>query len=262
MIKRLKWNVLYGDDDDGQQSDESDSSTGIGGCTRAGTEAAQKALDALARNDPELSGRLDPAQDEDEMVEVADVGVGHDGGGDDSVSAGSAEARSDVSEDDDEDARSGEGQRKRAKWHECTICPGRRFLNDEDVQKHLASVGHRKRASKADRKVRAEVEARTVVKDMEEREEKKKRRIKRKLQALKRRNWEQRQQENKAGQDDGSEKGVEGENGHSGDGSKDDGKSEDNDGEEIGGKSKKLKAGQLPNARPRKKSKMRQKSQL
>lgn len=194
MIKRLKWNVLYGDEDGGQETDGSDGSTGSGDSAKIGTEEAQKVLDALAQNDPFLLGTEEQSQDESEGL-GGDKGDTHGKPKNESFDKELMEARSD-SEDDIQDIQGGEGLQKQAEWRECAICPGRRFLNDEDVQKHLSSGGHLKRAAKANRIAQGQEGTQAAVDNAElMRAEKKKKQTKRRLQALKRRNWEQKQQE-------------------------------------------------------------------
>lgn len=195
MIKRLKWNVLYGDEDGGQETDGSDGSTGSGDSAKVGTEEAQKVLDALAQNDPFLLGTAEHSQEESEGVRDGDKGDCHSKPKNESIEKELMEGRSD-SEDDIQHIQGGEGLQMQAEWRECAICPGRRFLNDEDVQKHLSSGGHLKRAAKASRKAQGQEEALAAVDNAESmRAEKKKKQTKRRLKALKRRNWEQKRQE-------------------------------------------------------------------
>lgn len=205
MIKRLKWNVLYGDEDDGQQTDGSDGSTGSEDSAKAGAEAAQKVLDALVQNDPDLSGAPNQSQDEGESARSEDEGKNlsetknRDHEEDDSETGAG-------SEEDVQDMQGGAGKRKRAEWRECAMCPGRRFLNDEDVQKHLSSGGHMKRAAKANKKAEGKEETQAVVDNSEAmRAEKRKKKAKQKLQALQNRNRERRQQKTESKRETDSE---------------------------------------------------------
>lgn len=163
MIKRLKWNVLYGDEDDAQFSDGSDGSARSNDSAKVGTAEAQTVLDALARNDPNLAmslrqdGSTSDESDQNEQdsntreknvsksgTKVADAKKPLFHSGPFEPMALLAREDAQVSE------KSGE-QLKGAEWRECALCPGRRFLNDEDVQKHLKSVRHLKRVDNSER---------------------------------------------------------------------------------------------------------------
>lgn len=183
MIKRLKWNVLYGGGD-GAESD--------GGLTSSSEEdddvdlsarqaEANKLLQELVERDPDLAQTLhqklealtkssseddsddesvvaDTASDDDVTVETRrDKDVGDathsaqnlSGSGDDSPSEEVHPDTIDAEEDDDD------SDQEYARWRECNLCPGKRFLNDREVEAHLASVNHRRAVAKYEKRIQA-----------------------------------------------------------------------------------------------------------
>lgn len=138
MIKRIKWNVLYADNED-QLSDSSESSNDS---AQIGTEEAKVVLERLARNDPELfRSKLKY------MAKSAEHG--NDELSEDE-SDESEELQSDVDPSEvrdfalvkNDDMKSGKDKDGLCKLHECSLCPGKRLLNDEDVESHLKSKKH------------------------------------------------------------------------------------------------------------------------
>lgn len=118
MIKRLKWNVLYGSDESGGEGYSSEDSENE-------YEKARGALAQLAKNDPSL--KLPEKEDDDKFVD----GEYSDGDG------------SDIEEEDkEEEVQEEEEPQKFIEWQECNLCPGKRFLNEREVESHLKSKDH------------------------------------------------------------------------------------------------------------------------
>lgn len=230
MIKRLKWNVLYGDDinQSSDLSDASDSSAQIG------TDEAKATLERLARNDPELSvlSSFHP-EDHKELKEETDETSSSTYSAQDDTELdyyvtdkekALADIQSHFVEDTgDDNDKQGTTDENDANWRECTLCPGKRFLNDDDVRSHIESKRHKaalarlnnpmkikkiRTVDESDRKsqlkhkksaqiVGASQEDSNVINDASANlnetplSDKKKQKAKRKLQLLKRRKWEQ-----------------------------------------------------------------------
>lgn len=126
MIKRLKWNVLYAESaqDGSNLSDSSAESVG------RGSTAAQAVLDQLATNDPNFAtalGRQPYSSSSD------GEGTHHKNN---TAQYSSASEQEQIPNDSDD--------AEFAEWRECDICPGKRFLNDAEVETHLSSGRHRK----------------------------------------------------------------------------------------------------------------------
>ncbi len=142
MIKRLKWNVLYGSDDSGPDDDSS-------GDSDDEYEKAAEALAQLTKNDPNLNP---PVEDD----------------GDDFVREVFSEEGDDAAEEEeDEEEERQEGEEPEfIEWRECDICPGKRFLNDNEVDSHLASKGHHRALKRFERAMK-EKEAQADEEDAE-----------------------------------------------------------------------------------------------
>lgn len=122
MIKRLKWNVLYAEDGDvvssGSDSDDSDDSV------RIGTKFSDATLRKLQENDPDLAAALQ-----------TNANASSDDGNSDSESESH-------SEDPELDGNRWDDDQDFVEWRECALCPGKRLLRDEDVERHIASKQH------------------------------------------------------------------------------------------------------------------------
>lgn len=132
MIKRMKWNVLYGDAEE-LRSQSSDSS---GDSAAVGTEASRAVLHQLASNDMDISPDMERISDA-AGSSSDDDGSDADGGDDKAVKS-----------DADFLVTIPSGKKNDVTWRECLLCTGRRLLNDADVEKHLASKRHLQRARK------------------------------------------------------------------------------------------------------------------
>lgn len=119
MIKRLKWSVLYGSDNELQADGDLASSD-----SDEDYERTCRALAELAKNDPRLSV----------LVENSDEG-------DDFDYEENAELENDSSGESEGDTDGGKEQ-KFIEWKECNLCPDKRFLHDTEVETHLRSKGH------------------------------------------------------------------------------------------------------------------------
>lgn len=206
MIKRLKWNVLYGDEDDARFSDSSEGSDKSVDSAKVGTTEAQKVLDALAKNDPNISTLSPPVDDTDDddgidldndtyndaLSALENTRVEKRGQSAGSEFNGESEL---FSEADAPGSFENDGKQSDAQWRECELCPGRRFLNDDDVQKHLESARHLKRAKKTEQQKQQTGSTSDANGEAQARKrEKRKKETKKKLQALRRRKHEENRQ--------------------------------------------------------------------
>lgn len=144
MIKRLKWNVLYGGGG-GEESDFSDASSedSVG----LGSKDASLALRDLARNDIELSELL-----AHHAKSVSASGEDNDSLLDEDDSDSQLKILTDTSDGDADVGVDSGAEGPYAEWRECELCPAKRLLNDEDVDKHIASKSHRKAVLRAEKK--------------------------------------------------------------------------------------------------------------
>lgn len=143
MLKRLKWNVLYCEDN-GEQSDASSESSNDS--MEIGTDRSQAMLAELAQNDPALALRkLGNMRTPSESSGSASSEQSEDDG---------SEAEGEVENEGGKttaEPRAAEGEEGPcAEWRECALCPRRRFLNDADVAAHLVSKKHRLAAERAE----------------------------------------------------------------------------------------------------------------
>lgn len=147
MIKRLKWNVLYGED----VYQSSDSSEASDDSAQIGTEEAKKTLERLVHNDPELSSLLTRhAKDRAESKELNDASSSTSSEQENEQPCNLmmnkvnhfAEESYHPADNGDSDVEQEAPDQSGANWRECNLCPGKRFLNDDDVRSHLASKKH------------------------------------------------------------------------------------------------------------------------
>lgn len=168
MIKRLKWNVLYGGGDGADSegclssSSEEEEDKNDPGNLKKQAEA-NRLLQELVEKDPLLAETLHQklqaaaydgnSTDSDSMSSSSDAS-GEDGGsqgdGENGTETGEAAERAGedslVEENEEADV-------KYAEWRECNICPGKRFLNDAEVESHLSSKRHRRAEAKYQKKM-------------------------------------------------------------------------------------------------------------
>lgn len=180
MIKRLKWNVYYGGGG-GQESDGGLTSSDESDVGRS--HIANVQLEQLVRNDPALSEilyqnlRTVVSSDSDENSSSDEMS---DGQPDLSDNEGEPDPRQVLK-------RSANSQR-------CTLCPGKRMLNERDIEEHLKSKRHLRMVAKTEQ---AAVEDPKKKNDGEQnkteqnpkRLKKRKAASKQKLKALKERKW-------------------------------------------------------------------------
>ncbi len=171
MIKRLKWNVLHGSDND----------DGAGDLVSSGSEEeyeeVARQLAQLAKNDPDmqtmhgesneqesdgddfLRDEYSESEDDEKVAGFDELAVSvanqklkkkqrsahvvKDGEGDAGSESGSGEdALGEEQEEEEEEF---------VEWRECNLCPGKRFLNDAEVESHLLSKGHNRALKKYER---------------------------------------------------------------------------------------------------------------
>lgn len=158
MIKRLKWNVLYGggdgvDSDGGLSSSSEDEDYENDPDILKKQAEANKLLQELVERDPLLAEtlhqKLEAAASDSDSNENESTSSSSDG----SDGAESAEKNEDDNEAVEplaigrEVVNSSEKQEEDseveyAEWRECNLCPGKRFLNDAEVDQHLSSKKH------------------------------------------------------------------------------------------------------------------------
>ncbi|CDF32883.1 unnamed protein product [Chondrus crispus] len=169
MIKRLKWNVLYGGgdgaDSDGclsSSSEEGEDKNDPGNLKKQAE--ANRLLQELVEKDPLLAETLhqklqaatyDGNSSDSDAMSLSSDASGEDGGSQDpnrengtekgEAAEGAGEDNL-VEEDEDADV-------EYAEWRECNICPGKRFLNDAEVESHLSSKRHRRAEAKYQKKM-------------------------------------------------------------------------------------------------------------
>lgn len=184
MIKRLKWNSLYGGGGGEESDDVTSSSMEESADEDEQEERARRdyaLLQMLAEHDPEIAklrkrneeaaasssdtdddeptaqranGATKRAQEssshyENESDPVSDIVKGEsverrmNGGG-----KNNAEQQDSGEGDVDPDA-------EYAEWRECNLCPGKRFLNDNEVDAHLKSKLHLRKAAQFEKALAA-----------------------------------------------------------------------------------------------------------
>lgn len=223
MIKRLKWNTLYGSGG-GEESDgdisSSDEDLDTHHLTKEQIQLQNQMLLKLTEQDPDIAevirqkNRALESSSEEEEEGEGDVELESPVKQLQSAQNDTEKVEANEFEDMPDDPNE-----KYAAWRECNICPGRRFLNDGEVDAHLASKRHRRAVARFEKTQKAEADAATESANPassenaskaidqnknsrnppnavdEEKAQLRKENVKRKLKALKKRKWEKRQAE-------------------------------------------------------------------
>lgn len=259
MIKRLKWNTLYGGGG-GEESDggfSSSSEEGPDTITKERIEYENELLLKLAEQDPDISEVIlqkkealaSSSEEEDDdseeqgareqprrkRVAVGEIDSELESQEKEVDSTKENEANNVEASDDGE--QNEDPNEKYVEWRECNLCPGKRFLNDKEVDAHIGSKKHMRAVAKLE-KAQAAGQAQKeltenrepgIVRDsgdavepmaenksgtdtpqssaQKEKVQKRKKKAKQKLKALKRRKWEKQKQAEK----ESSEKAKQGE---------------------------------------------------
>lgn len=146
MIKRVKWNILYSDDENTNRYDSStnrphrsyesnddgaSSSSDSNDSVQVGSKEADVILERLAKNDPNLYPNLD--------AEASSFHSDEDNDGDDS----GADDENENSKDVNHQSQPSKSKSERFIYDKyCSLCPGKRMLNESDIETHLSSKKH------------------------------------------------------------------------------------------------------------------------
>lgn len=149
MIKRVKWNILYSDDENTNRYDSATkrshrsyesngddvaSSSDSDDSVQVGSKEADIILECLAKNDPNLYPNI---YEEANSFHSNNDSDGDDNGGDDEN-----ENSNDV-DDHQSLIKPSESKTERFIYDKyCSICPGKRMLNESDIKTHLSSKHH------------------------------------------------------------------------------------------------------------------------
>lgn len=143
MIKRMKWNILYSDDENTnrysgakrsrrsyESNEDESSSSGSDDSVQVGSKEADIILERLAKNDPNLYPNL--------HEETSTVHSNDNNSDDDNNNAGHENENC----NDVDDSQSAVKPERFIYDKYCSLCPGKRMLNESDIKTHLSSKHH------------------------------------------------------------------------------------------------------------------------